>query len=63
MDMAELISKLSKGNAVGHVYFRVLPLSMGGGVNLGGKEASRDGRSDKISGSAPPENHVRRVFD
>jgi hypothetical protein len=40
----------------------------GGGVSLGGKEASRDGRSDKIwrqrpSRSAPPENPVRRVFD
>jgi hypothetical protein len=41
--------------------------SPGGGVSLGGNEASRDGRSDKIwrrrpSGSAPPENPVRRVF-
>jgi hypothetical protein len=39
----------------------------GGGVSLGDKEVSRDGRSDKIrrrrpSGSAPPENPVRRVL-
>ena len=39
----------------------------GGGVGLGGKEACREGRSDKIwrrrpSGSAPPENPVRRVL-